>query len=148
MTNAYRHVLDGEPAARWASELDAVSHRPYSTGFFFGNPTQNPGRVDYARDRLMVATVERCEAAPDAAPDGGGAFVAEVLCRNKARAGETLQVLSAHEPIRECALAGLEHYDADEQSWHPAQELSRAMERYRVLLPFAVEPLDILCLKA
>lgn len=148
VTNAYRHVLDGEPAARWASELDAVSHRPYSTGFFFGNPTQNPGRVDYARDRLMVATVERCEAAPDAASDGGGAFVAEVLCRNKARAGETLQVLSAHEPIRECALCGLEHYDADEQSWHPAQELSRAMERYRVLLPFAVEPLDILCLKA
>jgi putative protease len=34
------------------------------------------------------------------------------------------------------------------QSWHPVQELTRAMERYRVLLPFAVEALDILCLKA
>ena len=74
--------------------------------------------------------------------------MAEFCNPAKARAGDTLQVLSAREPIRECALAGLEHYDADEQSWHPAQELSRAMERYRVLLPFAVEPLDILCLKA
>lgn len=43
VTNAYRHVLDGEPASDWMGELDAVSHRPYSTGFLFGEATQNPG---------------------------------------------------------------------------------------------------------
>ena len=33
------------------------------------------------------------------------------------------------------------------QTWVPAADLSRAMERYRTVLPFALEPLDILCLK-
>ncbi len=159
VTNAYRHVLDGEPAQHWAGELEAVSHRPYSTGFFYGDPTQNPGRVEYERDRLMVATVEKCEPAPSGSVPTDGTvppeaaptddvFVAEVRCRNKASAGVTLQVLSAGEPIRECELAGVEHWDAVCESWEPADGISRAMELYRVRLPFSVEPLDILCLKA
>lgn len=41
VVNAYRHVLDGEDPARWASELDRISHRPYSTGFFFGDAQQS-----------------------------------------------------------------------------------------------------------
>jgi len=150
VTNAYRHVLDGEPASAWMGELDAVSHRPYSTGFFYGNPTQNPGRVEYQRDRLMVATVEK-DARPVAAADGRGAaapgFLTELLCRNKARVGDALQVLSPGEPLRECELGPLERWDDDLQVWVPAGELSRAMCRYRTVLPFALEPLDILCLK-
>jgi putative protease len=38
VTNAYRHVLDGEDATPWRRELDLVSHRPYSTGFYLGKP--------------------------------------------------------------------------------------------------------------
>lgn len=146
VTNAYRHVLDGEPASAWVGELDAVSHRPYSTGFFYGNPTQNPGRVEYQRDRLMVATVEKSVAlSVDAG--SGPRYMTEVLCRNKAAAGSVLQVLSPREPIREYRLGALERFDAELQTWVPAADLSRAMERYRTVLPFALEPLDILCLK-
>lgn len=164
VTNAYRHVLDGEPASAWLGELDAVSHRPYSTGFFYGNPTQNPGRVEYQRDRLMVATVQGSVAvaekdtlpadgtlrANDNLPAGAAAaprYLTEVLCRNKARVGDVLQVLSPGAPIRECRLGPLERWDEDLQVWVPASELSRAMCRYRTVLPFALEPLDILCLK-
>ncbi len=177
VTNAYRHVLDGEPASAWMGELDAVSHRPYSTGFFYGNPTQNPGRVEYQRDRLMVATVQDSVAtAQDSVaveeknalpaggvPSGGDAlpvdtalpvgdapaprYLTEVLCRNKARVGDMLQVLSPGAPIRECRLGPLERWDEDLQVWVPASELSRAMCRYRTVLPFALEQLDILCLK-
>ena len=142
VTNAYRHVLDGEPADAWLPELDAVSHRPYSTGFFYGNPTQNPGRVEYQRDRLMVATVEGCGPSRS-----GGGFDCEVRCRNKAPRGAMLQVLSPHRPVRECSLGATERWDGELGTWVPAAGLSRAMDRYRITLPFDVEPLDILCLK-
>lgn len=58
--NAYRHVLDGEPADAWQAELETTSHRPYSTGFYFGAPGQNQGVKEYARDYQMVARVVSC----------------------------------------------------------------------------------------
>lgn len=58
--NAYRHVLDGEPADAWQAELETTSHRPYSTGFYFGTPGQNQGVKEYARDYQMVARVISC----------------------------------------------------------------------------------------
>ena len=39
VVNAYRHVLDGEPASLWEHELEIISHRPYSTGFFGTHPS-------------------------------------------------------------------------------------------------------------
>lgn len=58
--NAYRHVLDGEDAGVWQAELETTSHRPYSTGFYFGAPGQNQGTKEYARDYQMVARVVAC----------------------------------------------------------------------------------------
>lgn len=136
VTNAYRHALDGAPIEAWRAELDAVSHRPYSTGFFFGGaesatgPTQNPGRVDYARERMMVGIVERCERVICPAPDGG-AWLAEVRCRNKAAAGDEVTVLSPGEPPRRFALE---------------TDLTRTMELYQLRVPFSLAPLDLLCL--
>lgn len=138
VTNAYRRVLDGEPAREWMGELDTTSHRPFSQGFFYGDPTQNPGSVDYVRESLMVATVERCRPAAE-----GGGYVAEVLCRNKAKEGDELEAVCPGQPVRGLRLDGLEHWDAL-AGWEPASELSRAMERYRLRVPFPLEPLDIL----
>lgn len=139
VTNAYRHVLDGEPAAAWLGELDAVSHRPYSTGFFFGEPTQNPGRVDYARERQMVAVVESC------VPAGGGRFWVELTCRNKATADSTLQLLAPGMPVREARLDALQELDPEAGAWRDAVALTRTMARYRFLSDVALAPLDILC---
>lgn len=123
VTNAYRHVLDGESASAWALELDAVSHRPYSTGFFFGDPTQNPGRVDYMRERVMVGMIEKCT------PDGDG-WLADVRCRNKAMAGDEVAVLLPGEPARSMTLP---------------VDLTRTMEVYRLRVPFPLAPYDLLC---
>ena len=123
VTNAYRHVLDGQDPGPWESELMLVSHRPYSTGFYYGEPTQNPGRVDYARERTMVAVVDSCEPATDG-------FIAAVTCRNSVDAGTAAQVLSPGAPVREVVL--------------PCA-LARNAETYRVCLPFAVSPLDVIC---
>ena len=69
--NAYRHVLDGEPADAWQAELETTSHRPYSTGFYFGTPGQNQGVKEYARDYQMVARVVSCgKNAPSSAAGG------------------------------------------------------------------------------
>lgn len=138
ITNAYRHVLDGDPAQDWLGELDTTSHRPFSTGFFYGNPTQNPGNVDYLREALMVATVRRCQPVPD-----GNGYLVEVLCRNKAPEGAQLQAVCASGPVQDLTLEGLEHWDAL-AGWERTDSLSRAMDRYRLRSPFAMEPLDIL----
>lgn len=143
VTNAYRHVLDGDDPAAWRRELDMVSHRPYSTGFFFGNPTQSP-RVDgYARDRLMVAVVTSCEpVAPDAAD---GPWRVGLTCRNRAEAGCELDVLSPGQPVRRMPLAGVEAV-ADGGGWVAAPEgLARSMDRYRAISPWPLQPGDLLC---
>ena len=143
VTNAYRHVLDGDDPAAWRRELDMVSHRPYSTGFFFGNPTQSP-RVDgYARDRLMVAVVTSCEpVAPDAAD---GPWRVGLTCRNRAEAGCELDVLSPGQPVRQMPLAGVEAAD-DNGGWAAAPEgLARSMDRYRAISPWRLQPGDLLC---
>ena len=124
VTNAYRQVLDGAPAQAWLSELDAVSHRPYSTGFYFGNPTQNPGRVDYVRKRRMVAIVEGCEEM------SGGGWVAAVRCRNKASAGDVLEAVCAGAPVRSFTLES---------------DLTHTMEPYRVRVPWPLAAGDVLC---
>lgn len=124
VTNAYRHVLDGCAPEPWASELELVSHRPYSTGFYYGEPTQNPGRVDYARERRLIGVVRACSPCED------GLWEAEVECRNRALAPCTLDVLSPGYDVRHVALTS---------------DLITNGATYRLDLPFPVLPLDIMC---
>ena len=66
--NAYRGALDSLAAANgswtvpeWVmKELDKISHRPYSTGFYFGRPNgeQTYESAGYLRDYIVVATVD------------------------------------------------------------------------------------------
>lgn len=137
VTNAYRHALDGEPAAAWRPELDAVSHRPYSTGFLLGEPSQVVGRQGYVRERTMVAMVKACVTCE-------GGWMVEVTCRNRARTGEHLVVLSPGMPVRETALDGLELL-GDNGAWQPADTLVRNGASYRLRTPWPLKPLDLLC---
>lgn len=67
ITNAYRHAIDDYIAsgydsaftpAPWAvEETFKVSHRPYSTGFYFSAPTQNNAFGGYVRSYEVVAVV-------------------------------------------------------------------------------------------
>lgn len=137
VVNAYRHVLDGENPASWLGELEATSHRPFSTGFFFGNPTQNPGHAEYARDRLLVAVAQ------GSSPAAGG-WVTEVVCRNKAGVGDKISVLAPGHPVRHFVLGEVERL-MPEEGWQPAECLSVNMERYRFQTPFALSEGDMLC---
>lgn len=66
ITNAYRAALDAYanniPLPEWARrEVDCVSHRPYGTGFYFGEARQFCESSGYVRDRDFIATVDNCE---------------------------------------------------------------------------------------
>lgn len=61
VVNAYRQVIDGADPAEMERELDAVSHRPYGTGFFYGPATQTPEDIEYRRESQWTGDVESCE---------------------------------------------------------------------------------------
>ena len=88
VTNAYRHALDaclrGEaPDPLWVAETEKVSHRPYSTGFFYGYPGQHYGTSSYTQSADIVAVVEQCDAS-------GNAVLTQ---RNRFFTGETLELM-------------------------------------------------------
>lgn len=80
-TNAYRTALDcalkGEKVPNWVfDEMNKISHRPYCTGFFYGDPkngsgSQSPSEItnggqyfsdsSYIRNYDFVGAVEECE---------------------------------------------------------------------------------------
>ena len=106
VTGAYRHCLDaaaaGEPLDDvWRDEVEHVSHRPYSTGFYDGPPGQNYDTSRYTRQWQVIALVTDC--------DGEGN--ATLSLRNKFRAGDTVEVVGPD--TRPFALTVPEMTDAD-----------------------------------
>ncbi|MCD7859954.1 MAG: U32 family peptidase, partial [Firmicutes bacterium] len=88
VTGAYRHGIDAAAASEpldpvWRDEVEHVSHRVYSTGFYFGYPGQYTAHARYVRSWQVVAIVLRCGA------DG----LARCSLRNKFRRGDALEVV-------------------------------------------------------
>ena len=137
VTNAYRQVIDGDDPCRWMGELEATSHRPFSTGFYYGKPTQNPGHAEYARDRLLVAVAKSCERV-------GEHWLTTVVGRNKAEPGATVTALAPHQRPREFALGEVWRQD-DEGIWQPTLGIRENMRTYRLATPFELGPGDMLC---
>ncbi len=88
VTGAYRHCIDDVAAGReidpvWRDEVDHVSHRIYSTGFYYGFPGQYTENSRYIRQCQVCAIVESCDETGNA------------LCslRNKFPEGESLEVV-------------------------------------------------------
>ena len=88
VTGAYRHVIDDISAGRpvdkvWRDEVDHVSHRIYSTGFYFGEPGQYTEHSRYIREWQIVARIDSC--------DENGLAVCSL--NNKFRAGDELEIV-------------------------------------------------------
>lgn len=88
VVNAYRHVLDGEDPEQWESELDRISHRPYSTGFFYGDAEQSFEDDIYVQRYDWVAEV--IESRPiEPGKAGDLARISELTESSEAESGET-----------------------------------------------------------
>ena len=66
VTGAYRHGIDDVSAGRaidpvWRDEVEHVSHRIYSTGFYYGFPGQYTENSRYIRQWQVCAIVESCD---------------------------------------------------------------------------------------
>ena len=66
VTGAYRHAIDDIVAGRpvdpvWRDEVEHVSHRYYSTGFYYGYPGQYTDHSRYIRQWQICAIVESCD---------------------------------------------------------------------------------------
>lgn len=121
VTNAYSGAVreyEKDPAAYrlpdWArDEVGKVSHREYSTGFFFGGePGQNVRSGGYIRDYDVAAVCEE------------GGETCTITQRNKFLTGDTLDVLAPNSPSFEIKVLRLENESGEEVESAP-----HAMER-------------------
>ena len=134
VTAAYRHAVDaalaGEPLDPvWREEVEKVSHRPYSTGFYFGEPGQHTSHARYVRDWQVMAVVTSC------APDG------TALCelRNKLSAGDELELVGPGlkpVPVTAEGLAGGDGL--------PIPEARKPQMPFYLKLPVQAPPLSLL----
>lgn len=96
VTNAYRHAIDyavkGEEIPQvWLDEVNKVSHRPYCTGFYYGDPGQHYADASYSSDADVCAVVESCD-------DNGYATLSQ---RNRFSVGDTVELMTnTAEPIK------------------------------------------------
>lgn len=137
VVNAYRHVLDGENPELWASELETISHRPYSTGFFFGEAKQSCSADIYTQLYDWVGEVKT------SVPRNDGRFDVEVYCRNRFYLGDTLEVLSPYASLFSLTVEGLCEVFAD--GVHvPCEIANKAMGVYSIISDTELHPHDIL----
>lgn len=134
VTNAYRHAIDyalrGEELPKvWIDELNKVSHRPYCTGFYYGDPGQHFAEASYFSDAYVCAVVEDC------ADDG----FAELTQRNRFCVGDMVELLTNEgEPI---SFAVTELWDENGEA---ITATPHAMMKFKMRLPVNCSALSIL----
>lgn len=137
VVNAYRHVLDGADPHAWLPELDVVSHRPYSTGFYYGPAQQAAKDSGYQQLADWVAEVVSCD------EEEPGVWRTQVLCRNRFYQGDTLEVVSPYEPIRTVVINEVCEVFTDGTEV-PVEVASKAMAAYAFRSACACKPHDIM----
>ena len=134
VTNAYRHAIDDVLAGRpvdpvWIEETDKLSHRPYNTGFYYGEPGQ------YTRDSAYFSGAEVC-AVVESCDSEGNAVLTQ---RNKFCEGDVIELMTRdNKPIAFTA-TGMELPDGT-----PIDSTPRAMMEFKMKLPVPCERLSVL----
>ena len=134
VTGAYRHVIDDVVAGRpidpvWRDEVEHVSHRHYSTGFFYGEPGQYFANSRYIRDWQVCAIVTDCD-------DNG---MATLTLRNKFTAGDKMEVVGPDLRPFELTIPVMEDMDGN-----PLEQPRTPQMLFRMQLPKKVPAMSIL----
>ena len=134
VAGAYRHCIDDAFAGRpldpvWRDEVEHVSHRVYSTGFYFGAPGQYTDNSRYIRQWQVCAIVESC--------DAQGRAICSL--RNKFRKGDALEVVGPN--LRPFSMEAGIMQDADGL---PLEEPKNPQMTFSIQLPKAVPADSIL----
>ena len=134
VTGAYRHCIDDAASGReidpvWRDEVEHVSHRIYSTGFYYGEPGQYVENSRYIREWQICAIVESC--------DKSGLALCSL--RNKFHAGDPLEAVGPD--LRPFAFTADSMKDLEDL---PLEEPRTPQMKFYLQLPKAVPPLSIL----
>ena len=134
VTGAYRHCIDdvfaGKPLdPTWRDEVEHVSHRIYSTGFYYGYPGQYTENSRYIREWQICAIVESC--------DENGLALCSL--RNKFAAGAELEVVGPD--LRPFPIVTENMTDIDGA---PLEEPRTPQMKFYLQLPKPVPPYTIL----
>ena len=134
VTAAYRHAIDAAAAGKpldpvWREEVEKVSHRHYSTGFYFGQPGQYTADARYIRDWQVVAVVTACDAAGNAT----------LSLRNKFSTGDELELVGPD--VAATPFVAREMTDAD---GFPLTQPRNPQMVFHMKLPRQVPPLSLI----
>ena len=134
VTGAYRHVIDDIVAGReidkvWRDEVDHVSHRIYSTGFYYGEPGQYTQHSRYIREWQIVAKVESCD-------DNG---LAVCSLNNKFKVGDELEVVGPD--LRPFTITAA---DIRDEEGNPLEEPRHPEMKFTMQLPKAVPAMSMI----
>ena len=129
VTHAYRQALDGAaPLSVLQRELDCVSHRAFSTGFYYGPMDTSQTAAEYLQSCQFSAVVlGRTE----------GRLLIEQ--RNKFSVGDTLEVVSPRYTKASFCVEAL--WD---ESGRPVESAPHAQQRLQLRCPYPLTALDIL----
>jgi len=135
VTGAYRHAIDAAAAGRpldpvWRDEVEHISHRHYSTGFFFGQPGQFTEDSRYIRDWQIVAKVLEC--------DGEGNAL--LTLNNKFAVGDVLELVGPGVRPQSLTVDRL----TDGETGEDLPEVRKPQMKFKMKLPCPVPPLSLL----
>ena len=134
VTGAYRHCIDDIAAGRpidpvWRDEVEHVSHRIYSTGFYYSYPGQYTENSRYIRQWQIVARVDSC--------DENG--VAMCSLNNKFCQGAELEVVGPDLRPFPITVQGMTDLEGN-----PLDEPRTPQMQFRIPLPKPVPPLSMI----
>ena len=134
VTGAYRHAIDDIAAGReidpvWRNEVEKVSHRIYSTGFYYGHPGQYTEHSRYIREWQVCAIVESC--------DENGLALCSL--RNKFNAQEEIEVVGPDTKPFPIVPEKMEDLEGN-----ALEEPRKPEMQFYLQLPKAVPPLSVI----
>ncbi len=134
VTGAYRHGIDAALAGVpldpvWRDEVEKVSHRHYSTGFFYGQPGQYTQNARYIRDWQVLAVIQSC--------DETGLATASL--RNKFARGDEIQLVGPS--VAPVTFSAPQMAD---ETGAPLDEPRHPQMTFRIQLPCYAPPLSFL----
>ena len=132
VTGAYRHVIDDIAAGRavdpvWRDEVEHVSHRHYSTGFYYGAPGQYYLDSRYIRSWQICAVVTACDASGNAT----------LSLRNKFAVGDSVELVG---PDVKPFSFTVEHLEDEEGNI--LSEIRTPQQVFHMRLPRQVPPMS------
>ena len=132
VTGAYRHVIDDllagrEPDPVWLDEVNHVSHRFYSTGFYFGEPGQYTSHSRYLREWQICAIVRECD-------ESGNALL---TLNNKFSVGDTVEVVGPDLKPFSFTVPAMQDMDGN-----PLEEARHPQMQFRLKFPYRVPPMS------